>query len=138
MNGLTSTPLISGSDFWIMIFKSLGMLCLVLGILVGILYFIRKINQAQGEGRDKSMIRHLSTFYLAPKERVVLLDVMGRKILIGVTQQNITNITEFPECLEKEDEEEPRPFFKTILRKAAKESHPLVMDDLAMIQKAEA
>lgn len=126
MNEITAAPLISNAGIGIMILKSLGMLCLVLGILMGILYVVKRVTQTQTGRRDRSMIRHLSTFYLAPKERVVLLDVMGRNILIGVTPQTITHLTEIEsmdEGLPPEEQAPHEPFLKSLLSRLAKDRH---------------
>jgi flagellar protein FliO/FliZ len=84
-----------GLNVWVMMLKSLGMLSIVLGILVGVLYLMKKFTHAGGRHGERNMIRMISAFYLTPKERVVLMDVMGRKILIGVTPQGINKISEF-------------------------------------------
>lgn len=142
MNDLSTAPLVSGSDFWLMIFKSMGMLCIVLGVMVGILFMIRKFSLAKQGGRDKSMIRLLSAFYLAPKEQVVLLDVMGRKILIGVTSQSITRITEFSgeEFVDEEPLEDRKnePIFKNLLSRISRETQVSENSNTPMVQKAEA
>ena len=95
MDGVTSAaPAASAPDFWILMLKTLGALCLVLAALMGTLYLMKRLTRPQ-EARQKGMIRLLSTFYLAPKERLHLMEVMGRKILIAVSAQGITRITEF-------------------------------------------
>lgn len=89
MDGVTSA-----APAWILMLKTLGALCLVLAALMGTLYLMKRLTRPQ-EARQKGMIRLLSTFYLAPKERLHLMEVMGRKILIAVSAQGITRITEF-------------------------------------------
>lgn len=124
MNELSAAPLISNAGLGLMVLKSLGMLCVVLGVLIGILYVVKKITHVQTGRRDKSMISHLSTFYLAPKERVVLLDVMGRKILLGVTPQSITHIADIEKMGEDDLPEESipqEPFLKSLLNRLSKE-----------------
>lgn len=97
MDGVTAAaPAGSAPDFWILMIKTLGGLCLVLAALMGTLYLLKRLTRPQ-EARQKGMIRLLSTFYLAPKERLHLMEVMGRKILIAVSAQGITRITEFGE-----------------------------------------
>ena len=107
-----------GINVWVMMIKSLGMLCVVLGVLIGVLYALKKFTQATGRAGDKGVIRMISAFYLTPKERVVLMEVMGRKILIGVTPQGITRITEFEGDMDDEPAEShssDNPMFKGIL-----------------------
>lgn len=100
MDGVTAAaPAGSAPDFWILMIKTLGGLCLVLAALMGTLYLLKRLTRPQ-EARQKGMIRLLSTFYLAPKERLHLMEVMGRKILIGVSAQGITRITEFDDSVD--------------------------------------
>ncbi|GAB6095896.1 hypothetical protein JCM14469_21490 [Desulfatiferula olefinivorans] len=127
MNEMASTPLVTGSDFWLMILKSMGTLCLVLGLLIGLLYLIKRMTQARSGASGRSMIRLLSSFHLAPKEKVVLLDVMGRKLLIGVTGQSITPLAEFSaetwdEGAEADAHPEQPPLFKHLLARLVRET----------------
>lgn len=125
MNEITAAPLISNAGIGLMVLKSLGMLCVVLGVLIGILYVVKRITQTQTGRRDKSMIRHMSTFYLAPKERVVLLNVMGRNILIGVTPQTITHLTDLAPMGEDDPKDEQmarEPFFKSLMNRLSREA----------------
>jgi|GEM_PF-2100447 len=104
MDGVTAAaPAASAPDFWILMIKTLGALCFVLAVLMGALYLLKRLTRPQ-EARQKGMIRLLSTFYLAPKERLHLMEVMGRKILIAVSAQGITRITEFGDHEEAWDE----------------------------------
>ena len=68
------------------------MLSLVLGILLAVLYLIRRFYGNYTGAPDRGIIRTLATHYVAPKERIVLLDVLGEKILIGVTPQQINHL----------------------------------------------
>lgn len=127
MNDMASTPLVTGSDFWMMILKSMGMLCLVLGLLVGLLFLLKRLTEARSGGSGRSMIRLLSSFHLAPKEKVVLLDVMGRKLLIGVTGQSITPLMELPadawdEGADAGAHSEQPPLFKHLLARLVRDT----------------
>jgi flagellar protein FliO/FliZ len=133
MNDMASTPLVTGPDFWLMILKSMGMLCLVLGLLIGLLYLLKRLTEARGVGSGRSMIRLLSSFHLTPKEKVVLLDVMGRKLLIGVTGQSITPLMELPadawdENTEMDSHPEQPPLFKHLLARLVRDNTPAPME----------
>lgn len=129
MNGLAVAQSSTVPDFWILMIKTLGGLCLVLGILMGVLYLLKHMTRPQRGQRSKGMISLVSSFYLAPRERLHLMDVMGRKILIGVTAQGITRIAEFEnldcECGEQPSEQPmPDSIFKNLLSKLTRETLP--------------
>lgn len=127
MDGLAVAQSSTVPDFWILMIKTLGGLCLVLGILMGVLYLLKHMTRPQRGPRSKGMISLVSSFYLAPRERLHLMDVMGRKILIGVTAQGITRIAEFEnldcESLEQTPEQQlPDSIFKNLLSKLTRET----------------
>ena len=86
---ISSAPVPSTPDLWMTLIKSVAMLSLVLGILFAALYLIRRFYWRYSGASDRGLIRMLATHHVAPKERVVLLEVLGEKILIGVTPQQI-------------------------------------------------
>ena len=138
MNEMTTAPLIGDTGIGLMIFKSLGMLCLVLGLLIGILYLLKRMSQSKTGLKDKTMIRHMTTFYMAPKEKVVLLDVMGRTILIGVTPQTITHIADIDHIKNEDIQAEPKAsdsVFKNILSRLTRESSRADEDDAPILHK---
>ncbi len=117
---MTSTP-----EIWTAFLKTSVMLFFVIALLVLVFYFIKRFSAARGiKGSDK-FIRTLCVHYLSPKEKLVLIDVLGEKILIGVTTQNITRIStingEF-ESDKKFDEEDNNAVsgFSGFLAKAVK------------------
>lgn len=79
-------------DLWITMLKSGSMLILVLAVLLGVLYWVKKILAGQNSLHGHGVIRQIATHHLAPKEKVVLLDVLGQKILIGITAQSISRL----------------------------------------------
>ena len=90
MNSVVADPtIIAPPDLWITMLKSLGMLNIVLGLLIAVLYLARQLFYRKGGPAGKGVIRMLASYHLAPKERIVLMDVLGEKILIGVTPQQI-------------------------------------------------
>lgn len=77
-------------DLVMTLVKSFAMLFLVLGVLIAVLYLIRRFSGLRAGTRAGEGIRMLSSFHLSPRERVVLLDVLGDFILIGATPETIT------------------------------------------------
>ncbi len=93
---MTTSP-----DIWPAFLKTLAMLSFVISLLVLVFYFIKRFSAARGIKGSDRFIKTLCVHYLSPKEKIVLLDVLGEKILIGVTPQNITRIASIngePEC----------------------------------------
>jgi len=75
--------------------KMLFALGIVLGIMVGAVYLLKRITQhtATGGGSD-GPIDVLATRYLGPKSSIMMLDVSGRILIVGVTVNGISLLTE--------------------------------------------
>ncbi len=88
MNALSQESLaVAAPELWPNLLKSAFMLCIVLIILIGFLLLLKKyLNQQTGSG-GRGYIKMLASHHLSQKERIVLIDVLGEKILIGVTAQ---------------------------------------------------
>ena len=54
-------------------------------------YFIRRFSKRGGNG-DNGFISVLAVHYISPKEKILLLDVLNEKILIGITPQMISQL----------------------------------------------
>ena len=139
MNDMAATSLMEGTGIGFLVLKSMGMLCLVLGILIGILFLLKRLSQSRAGYKDKPMIRQISTFYMAPKEKVVLLDVMGKKILIGVTPQTITHIADMDHI--EDENEQPLPsmetsLFKNLLTRLSADSSQKGDEEPSILHKA--
>ncbi len=98
----------TSSQIWFAFIKTFSMLFLVLAVIVLVFYFFRKFSTAKGVKGGKDFIKVLNVHHLAPKEKLVLLDVLGDTILIGVTPTNITKISSIKEnhLLKKEKADE--------------------------------
>ncbi|PIE70217.1 MAG: flagellar biosynthetic protein FliO [Deltaproteobacteria bacterium] len=113
MEGASVTP-----DVWMLMVKSIGMLCIVLGLLVGVLVLVKKMSGKTGQWGGRGYIKVLSTAHVASKERVVLIDVLGEKILIGVTPQSVTRLAVIDRTLPDADASGGRALFPKRLRAA--------------------
>ena len=107
-------------DLWITLLKSIAMLSLVLGVLLGVLYLIRRFYGQYAGASDRGLIRMVATLHVAPKERIVLLDVLGEKILIGVTPQEITHLATISngQEIDLSQGEVKQKFFSNLLKTA--------------------
>ena len=83
----------TSSDIWLAFARTLSMLALVLALVLLAFYLIKKFSTAKGVKGSKNFIKILSVHHLSPKEKLVLLNVLGDTILIGVTPTNISKIS---------------------------------------------
>lgn len=67
---------------------------LVVGLVVALGYAMRRING--GHIRSGGEIRVIASQFLGPKERILLIEVKDRQILVGVNPQCIRALSEFP------------------------------------------
>lgn len=72
------------------IFKTLGSLVLVVGLMLLLLFWIRKMGLARGGSSQEGLITVLDSQMLAPKKQVSVLEVAGSYLVIGLTEQQIT------------------------------------------------
>jgi flagellar protein FliO/FliZ len=81
-------------EFLASILKMISALAVVLGVMLAGLWAARKFMNKTGAGVDDGqMIRVLSTRYLGPKSSILLLDVLGNVIVVGVSGTQITMLT---------------------------------------------
>lgn len=85
----------TSSDMWVAFLKSAVMLGVVIAALVLLLYVVRRFTSIRGAGKGKEDIRVAAVHHLSPKEKLVLVDVLDRKILLGVTSQAISSLATF-------------------------------------------
>lgn len=118
-----ASPVVPEPDIWIMLIKTAGMLSLVIAILIAVLYLIRRYSLHGAGLPGKNPITMIASYHLAPREKIVLLEVSGERILVGVTAQTINTLAilkkeALPETGEKEAVE--KKGFKTLLSTAIK------------------
>lgn len=119
MNPMTTEPAVtSTAELWITLLKTFGMLGLVLAILIGVLWILRKAYHRSGGGTS-GLIQIVASSYMGPKERIVLVNVLGEKYLLGVTSQQINLLARISD---EKDISSPPPLpsesiFKSMLRR---------------------
>jgi flagellar biosynthetic protein FliO len=73
-----------------MIFRTAGMLLVVIIALLAVLYAMRRLSSFRGiKGRGR-VIDVTAVHHFSPRERLALVTVHGRTLLLGVTAQSIT------------------------------------------------
>ena len=81
-------------DFLASLLKMISALAVVLGVMLAGLWAVRRfMNKTGAKVDDGQMIRVLSTRYLGPKSSILLLDVLGSVIVVGVSGTQMTLLT---------------------------------------------
>jgi flagellar protein FliO/FliZ len=75
--------------------KMIFALSIVLGIMVAAAYFFRKfLGRSFSTGGDEStMINVIATRYLGPKSSIMLVDVLGELIVLGISNNQMSVLT---------------------------------------------
>jgi flagellar protein FliO/FliZ len=127
MGGLAETSqAMSQPDLWGTGLKTLGMLCIVVAILILVLFLMKRFFYLKNGVGHGQFIKILSSHHVTPKERIALVDVVGEKIVIGITPENITFLTkiEKSEALDQIESLEatgtPHGLFANFLRSSLK------------------
>lgn len=109
------------SNLSMTILKAAGMLFVVLGFMIAVLYLMKRFTDKKFGVGAPGVIKTLATHYITPKEKILLIEVMGERLLIGSTPQNLNFIATMKNADEFQFPEEKKPdFFKNILSKALK------------------
>ncbi len=83
----------SSSDIWFAFARTFSVLFVVLAVLVSVFYLIKRMSTAKGSNGSANHINVLGMHHFSPKEKLVLLDVLGETILIGVTPNQISKLS---------------------------------------------
>jgi flagellar biosynthetic protein FliO len=73
--------------------KTMAMLFIVLGVLVLVLFIMKKFMSPRGKDKGDLIIKIVSSLHLSPKERVEVLEISGERIVVGITPGNINFLT---------------------------------------------
>lgn len=77
------------SSFLKMIFA----LAIVLGLLVGVMFFVKRFMQNTVSASDsQALINVISSKYLGPKSSIILVEVMDQIIVVGISGQQMTTL----------------------------------------------
>lgn len=88
------------------------MLFLVLAAMVLVFYLIKRMSAAKGVRGGRDHIRVVSMHHLSAKEKLVLVDVLGDVLLLGVTPAAITTLSHVDKPLDAGHGRQERPAFK--------------------------
>lgn len=95
--------------------SSLLSLIFVLALIPAALWFVRRMQGGgAGAAARSGPIRIHASLALGPRERIVILEVAGKSLLVGITAQSMSTLAEF-EALPALDEA-PAPAFGALLK----------------------
>ncbi len=73
--------------------KTVGMLFVVLALLVSVLYLMKRYLSPRGKVKGDLFIKVVSSLHLSPKERVEVIEILGERVVLGITPGNICFLT---------------------------------------------
>lgn len=73
--------------------KTIAMLFIVLGVLIFVLYIMKKFMSPKGKDKGDLIIKVISSLHLSPKDRVEVIEISGERIVVGITPGNINFLT---------------------------------------------
>ncbi len=119
-------------DLWITFIKSGATLCIVLGVLIIVLFVVKRVLQHNKIHMKQGLLQILASHYIAPREKIMLVEVLGEKILIGVTPQNINCIAKISgnEMQAVLNEDKSSGLFSNILKGTINLSNPTNLTNL--------
>lgn len=72
------------------IFKTLGSLIIVVGLMLILLFWIRKMGFSGNSPGQTNLITVIDSQMLAPKKQVSVVEVAGTYLVVGLSEQQIT------------------------------------------------
>lgn len=106
-------------EIWPLIFKTGGALIIILGIIAAIFFAAKRFTTLPGRQEE---IKIIGARHFSPREKLVLVEVFGKRILLGVTPGRIEKIETF-ETPEKLSETNDQAFKKELeIKMEAKKS----------------
>ncbi|GAB6888798.1 hypothetical protein JCM13304A_22970 [Desulfothermus okinawensis JCM 13304] len=74
--------------------KALGLLLILLAVLIGILFAIKKFSPTTLSNVKQNQFKVLGNLNLGPKKSIIMVRFLNSVLLIGVTESNITLLKE--------------------------------------------
>lgn len=95
--------MIDQPDFIATAIKMFSALLLVLGIFLGSFYLLRRLLKRDVAGPGKKLIRIIDRSYIGVKKSVTLVEVPGKILVLGVSSDRISLLTQIedPDSIEQ-------------------------------------
>ncbi|WDP89802.1 MAG: flagellar biosynthetic protein FliO [Desulfobacter sp.] len=112
------------ADMWLAFARTLGMLFVVLAIFLVAFYLFRRFSGTAGVRGGEELIRVLAVRHLAPKEKLVLVAVKDKAVLVGVTPSGMSQLAcmDHDPTTEPENQQPAKGFSKALGRAMARRS----------------
>ncbi len=84
--------------------KMISALAIILGLLIAAMYFFKRFMRHTGTGMDQGeLIRIVTSRYLGPKSSIMVVDIAGQVVAIGLAGNQMTPLTTItdPAALER-------------------------------------
>jgi flagellar protein FliO/FliZ len=75
---------------WLQYLLSFG---LVIGLLLALLWTLRKLQNGAVLRKSFQRMQLVETLSVGPRQKIILIQVDGRDVLIGITAQNMTALS---------------------------------------------
>lgn len=83
-----------GSSLMPTAFKMICALVIVLLLVYGCIYLLKRLSGQRHHGGGRNLLQVIETVHVAPKKTISLVRVAGRSVLVGVTENSMTALTE--------------------------------------------
>ena len=91
MNGISELNLVTTG------LKTMAMLFIVLGVLVVVLYLMKRFLFLRRGVKGDVLIKVLSSLHLSAKERIEVIEISGERLVLGITPGAISLLTKLNE-----------------------------------------
>ena len=78
---------------------------LVIGLLAVLLFALKRMQGLSGGGRQERQIEHLETMSAGARQKIVLLRVKDKELLIGISVGQIRTLAEWPSTTDTDSDE---------------------------------
>lgn len=91
------------ADFGMASIKMAGSLILILGLILGLFYVIKRLRLNASPMNHYPQMRIVGTLNLAPKRALALIEICDQWLVVGVGAENVTLISQFDRPEDMED-----------------------------------
>jgi len=101
-------------------FKIFAILILLILILYGLIFFLKKILRPMGMAATGKNIKMIETYYLSPKSKLILIQTGKKYLLISEKENQVNLLTELPadelDLSEGKNPKKSSPFMEILSR----------------------
>lgn len=77
-------------ELWESLSRMIASLAVVLGLMMGLLYLVRRVMAAKGIiASNRPLVQVVATGYIGPKKAISLVSVAGELLIVGVTANDL-------------------------------------------------